>query len=373
MNSIRLYSCLFVLAVSVGAEEVPRNENTVVLDEVAVANLGLMTEEVGQETFETTLMILGEIDHTCMSHSVVSSRVAGRIVEVGAHLGEFVEEGQLVAQVESRQPGNPPPVIELRAPAAGLVIRSEAHLGAPVDPEKALLEIHDLSTVWVVARVPQHHGPLLVEGLEARVNVPALGQQFQASFGRLGPTADADAGTLQAIFELPNPNNLLRPGMRAELMLVTGRREGVFSIPRDALQGDRLDRFVFIRDYELDHAFVRTPVTIGMVDGMRVEILSGLLPGDEVVTHGAYGLAFAGRGNASLKEALDAAHGHPHNEDGSEMSAEQIAAGGEMGHHDHGHDHGHGHGLTVFLGVTSAVLFLLLLASPFVFRNRRLA
>ncbi|MDA7523072.1 hypothetical protein N8535_01410, partial [bacterium] len=48
-------------------------------------------------------------------------------------------------------------------------------------------------------------------------------------------------------------------------------------------------------------------------------------PGDEVVTRGAYPLAFAGNGGISLKEALDAAHGHEHNEDGSEMTAAQKA------------------------------------------------
>jgi cobalt-zinc-cadmium efflux system membrane fusion protein len=55
-----------------------------------------------------------------------------------------------------------------------------------------------------------------------------------------------------------------------------------------------------------------------------VEIVSGLFPGDEVVTRGAYPLAFAGSGSGlSLKEALDAAHGHEHNENGTDMIAQQ--------------------------------------------------
>jgi len=54
-------------------------------------------------------------------------------------------------------------------------------------------------------------------------------------------------------------------------------------------------------------------------------IRDSLFPGDEVVTQGAYPLSFAGKGGISLKEALDAAHGHEHNEDGSEMTADQQA------------------------------------------------
>jgi hypothetical protein len=60
--------------------------------------------------------------------------------------------------------------------------------------------------------------------------------------------------------------------------------------------------------------------------------------GDEVVTRGAYSLGFVGGGSGmSLKEALDAAHGHAHNEDGSKMTAEEAekeASGGD-GHGAH--------------------------------------
>jgi multidrug efflux pump subunit AcrA (membrane-fusion protein) len=360
---------LFLISSAIGAETAPRNEQTVVLDATGVQNLGIETVAVEESTFERGIPVLGEIQHTCASHSVLSSRIAGKIIEVGVHKGEFVKKGDVLLRVESRQPGDPPPVIELKAPADGLVTRSEGHLGAPVEPDKELMEILDLSTVWAVARVPQHQAALLVEGLAARIRVPALGKDgHESKFLRLGTEDDPAKGNLEAIFELPNPGNKLRPGMRAELSLIASKREGVFSVPREALQGDRSDRFVFIKDYELENAFVRVSVSVGEMGADRVEITAGLMPGDEVVLKGAYALSFAGKGSASLKEALDAAHGHPHNEDGTEMTKEEIAAG-ESGHaHDHG-DHSSNH-LTIFLAITSGVLFLLLLASPFVFRAR---
>jgi hypothetical protein len=156
--------------------------------------------------------------------------------------------------------------------------------------------------------------------------------------------------------------------MRAEFSLIISKRENILSIPRDALQGDRSNRFVFIKDYELENAYVRIPVTVGEISGERAEITAGLLPGDEVVTKGSYSLSFAGKGSVSLKEALDAAHGHPHNEDGTEMTKEQIAASGG----DHGHDHEHGRNspLAVFLGIACGVLFLLLITSVFIRKNQ---
>ena len=66
-----------------------------------------------------------------------------------------------------------------------------------------------------------------------------------------------------------------------------------------------LRRFVFIRDYELKRTFVKTPVVTGEQNDKFIEIVEGLLPGDEVVVKGAYALASAGKGEVSLKEALD--------------------------------------------------------------------
>lgn len=369
MKFLSITILLITTAFAAGAP--PRNENTVVLDATGVQNLGIETVAVEESTFERTIPVLGEIEHTCESHSVLSSRIAGKIIEVGIHKGEFAKKGDVLLRIESRQPGDPPPIIELKALADGLVTESEGHLGAPVEPDKALMEILDLTNVWAVARVPQHQAAMLKEGLTARVRIPALGkEEHESAFLRLGTGEESSPSTVDAVFELPNPGLKLRPGMRAELSLVAAKREGVFSIPRDALQGDRSNRFVFIKDYELANAFVRVPVTVGEIGGDRVEITAGLLPGDEVVLKGAYALSFAGKGSASLKEALDAAHGHPHNEDGTEMSKEEIAASGAGGG-DHDHAHGGGGGpLVLFLSIACGVLFLLLLASPFVFRTR---
>jgi len=360
--SLRNLTIALLLTLAAHAQEKPaRDSNTIILDETAVKNLGLETRQTEETDFEQTLLALGEIEHTCESHSVLSTRVSGRVIEVGIHKGEFATKGEVLARIESRQPGDPPPVLELKAPADGLVTRSDLHLGAPVEPDRELLELLDLSQVWAVAKIPQHQAGILVEGLTAKIRIPALGKEEQLGrFLRLGPEVDPSRGTVDALFELTNPGNKMRPGMRAELSIITSKRQNIISVPRDALQGDRSNRFVFIKDYELENAFVRAPVTVGEIDENFVEITSGLFPGDEVVTRGSYALSFAGKGSISLKEALDAAHGHPHNEDGTEMSAEDLAAKGGMA--DHHHDHPEASPLWKYV---SGALLLLLLASLF--------
>jgi hypothetical protein len=113
---------------------------------------------------------------------------------------------------------------------------------------------------------------------------------------------------------------------------------------------------------------VKTPVVLGADNHESIEVLKGLIAGDEVVTRGAYSLAFAGKGSVSLKEALDAAHGHPHNEDGSDMTKEQLAAlksGGQSG----GGGPAGWNTVTTFFAASTAFLFVLLIVSMLLKRN----
>jgi hypothetical protein len=148
--------------------------------------------------------------------------------------------------------------------------------------------------------------------------------------------------------------------MRAEFSIVLAKRANVLGIPRAALQGDPSKRFVYVKHFDLANAFIKTPVQVGEMNDRFVEIVSGLFPADEVVTRGAYSLSFAGGGSVSLKEALDAAHGHEHAADGGELTPEKRAemakakGGGE--HHDHEE-------ASPLWKYASGVLFLLLLVS----------
>jgi hypothetical protein len=257
----------------------------------------------------------------------------------------------------------------LQAPLGGLVSASELRLGEPVEPDKALLEITDLAEVFAVARVPEHLAGMLKTGAVAHIQVSALpDEKFDGTLLRFGTAADKESGTLDAVFLLPNPGLTLRPDMRAEFSIVLGKREGVLSVPRAALQGDSLNRFVYVEDFELKNAYVKTPVVAGAQNDGFVEIVNGLLPGDKVVTRGAYSLAFAGTGSVSLKDALDAAHGHEHAADGSELTDAPKAADGhaEDDGHEHEQEHANGEGigmLTQFSLAANALLLVLLVAS----------
>ncbi|MEO0795600.1 MAG: efflux RND transporter periplasmic adaptor subunit [Verrucomicrobiota bacterium] len=372
---MRLSSLFIPIGLLISAQTLAqsdRSSNTVILNDSGVENLRLELAEVVEQDFETTVFAIGRIEEIPANRSVLSSRIAGRVIELNVFVGDVVEQDQALAKVESRQLGDPPPTISLRAPQQGLIVDSHVRLGQPVEPAQELLDIADYSKLWAVARIPEREAAFIDIGSRARIRIPAFGDEvFEAKLTRFGVQADRDAGTIEGIFELDNSTGKLRPGMRAEFSIITRLREGVMAVPREAVQGDPANRFVFVKDFELLNAFVRCPVILGEQNDQYVEIVSGVFPGDEVVTNGSYALSFVG-GNSgmSLKEALDAAHGHEHNEDGSEITSEQRAE-----RERHKHDEAGGHGETGELEIpllvyALVVTALLLIACQQLWRRR---
>jgi multidrug efflux pump subunit AcrA (membrane-fusion protein) len=361
---------LSLLLIAVRAEE-PASTTVIQLDDASIRTLGLETEEASESDFEETAFALGEIVEIPNRHSVLSSRIPGRITAITVQEGDTVTAGQPLVTVESRQPGDPPPSVQLKAPMSGLVVQSHVRLGEPVEPEKELLDISDLGEVWAVARVPQHHAGQLKAGSRAHIIVPALGsEKIDGEMLRFGTTADPTGGTIDAVFRVANPGLRMRAGMRVEFNVVLTSRSGVLSVPRAALQGGPANRHVFVTDFNSPNLFHRTPVRAGQISGDRVEILTGLFPGDEVVTTGSYPLGFAGGGAVSAREALEAAHGHKHNEDGSEPTAAQEAAQRAAEHSEDGDHAGAPPWRERVFMATTAVLALLLVAMSFMKRRQ---
>lgn len=380
MKTSLLLTLLFLSWPAFGAVAVP----PVILTEQGAKNLGLETVVVEEADFETTTFALGRTEAVPEQRAVLSSRIAGRVAETRLKIGSYVEKGEKLVLLESRQPGDPPPTVWLTAPASGTILAVDTRLGAPVEPSDSLAEIADLKSIYLIATLPQATAGRITQGTRARVHFPirpekaytatllkfaacacpdpacALGQDVST---RPEESEGADLNSAGVIFTLDNPDNQLRPGMNAECSIILDRREGVLSVPREAIQGGPANRHVYVKHMSIPNAFDRVSVQTGLTSNERVEILEGLFPGDEVVTQGSYSLGFAGSGaGPSLKEAMDAAHGHEHNEDGSHVNPEDDAPAAED-HEQHHPTPGIRPREVFFMASTALLVILLVLVS----------
>ena len=366
--------------------------STVALTTNQATTIALRTDLATQRQLELTMPATGRLEPLTERQAVLSTRIAGRVVKLNARLGSPVKLGEVLAEIESRQPGDPPPIISLVSPMDGVVGRIDVRLGEPVGPEKPLLEINDFTTLDAVAHVFQAKAGQLKVGMKARVRVPACPEHefYEGTLVRFGTQADGNARTLDAVFRIADHDGHLRPGLQARFEILLQEKAPVFSVPRAAVFREGGVTHCYVADPETPLTFTRTPVRLlekgnDEFVSIAAEGPGSLLPGDVVVTRGHDLLPYVGN-SAALMAAMEAAHGHSHgpgghthaHEDGVPHSHDD-STNGAVGSANHGAgDHGHAHGpatadasgrfatwLTFALGAAAAgfALLSLLLAS----------
>lgn len=182
--------------------------------------------------------------------------------------------------------GKPSAATAVRSPVDGYVITKNAVLGAAVQPGVPLFEIADLRTVWVQADVYEGDVGRLRVGQSAAFELGAWpGETFAGKVQFVSPTVDPATRTLRARIEVKNrpgpAGPKLRPGMHGQVMIALGAREAL-AVPAEAVIDTGQAQYVFVaREGGL---FEPRAINRGAGAGDLIEILSGLEPGETVVT-----------------------------------------------------------------------------------------
>lgn len=334
----------------------PGENPRVALKAKQVANLGLRTEKIAPAKIARTVLALGEITSDPRGESSAASRIPGRVVELKVALGDTVKAGDTLAVIESRQPGGDPTRVAVTALAAGTVDEVLTRLGDPVSPDAPLMRLADHTRLVAIARIPQANAAALKPGVTRARFTPEGGETREITLTSLTPHADPVTGTMTARFAIDNKDGALAPGRRAEFRVILSEKEWALTVPRDAVQGEHGDLFVFIEN--APGVYEKHPVLVGEGDE-RLVAITGPEAGELVVTRGAGSLRYADTSSGSLRAALDAAHGHKHGPNGEEPGEEahdhaptvQPAVTPAPAHdhdhaghnHDHDHDHDHDH------------------------------
>jgi len=167
-----------------------------------------------------------------------------------------------------------------RAPVAGVLTSVFEEEGATLRPGDVLARIADLESFRVEARISDAYASRLQVGQPARVLV-----DDERLTGRVSGVQPAVAdGTIGFEVALDDPSHaLLRPNLRVDVLVVTGHRAGVLTVPRGPYIRGGGDRHrVFVVSDGGDRA-VRTDVTLGLTGHRYYEVLDGLKEGDRIV------------------------------------------------------------------------------------------
>jgi membrane fusion protein, copper/silver efflux system len=190
----------------------------------------------------------------------------------------------------------------------GVVTALGARHGMFVEPGETIIEMVDLSSVWVIADVFPRHANWLAQGQPVEIRTPFRpGRTFEARVDYVYPLLDTDTRTVRARIPVDNPDGLLKPGMWADARIFAGPVEDRLIIPREALIRTGQSERVVLRVE--DDLFKIRNVVSGMESGDYVAIVEGLEAGEVVVTSGQFLIDSEASQNAG-EQRLGGHHDH---------------------------------------------------------------
>ncbi|MFN4182902.1 MAG: efflux RND transporter periplasmic adaptor subunit, partial [bacterium] len=185
-------------------------------------------------------------------------------------LWDFTEEK--IRLLEEK--GEPMKTILFTSPVTGIVLKKSVFEGMKVMPGESLLEIADLSRVWVVADFYEEDASWLRVGQSAQITLPYYpGQVFSGKAEFIYPVLDQRTRTVRVRFSFPNPDMLLKPGMFADISLKVSLGR-YLTVPVDSVLDTGTHRIVFV-DKGKGH-FEPRMLTLGPMVEDYYAVLSGI-------------------------------------------------------------------------------------------------
>lgn len=191
-------------------------------------------------------------------------------------------EGEITAITKT---GKSSPRFGVYAPSSGIVTELGVREGGQLMAGSSLVQISDLSQVWMIAEVPERDAVRLKPGMTADVQLQSLpGEVFKGKVGYLYPMLNDTSRTLQVRIELPNKGNHLRPGMYANVEF-TGQTHEALSVPTETIIATGKRKIVIMKE---TNGYRPVEITTGQERDNYTEILNGLTEGEEVVASGQF-------------------------------------------------------------------------------------
>lgn len=310
------------------------------IDPVTAQNMGVRTEPVVRRSLSRTIRTVGMITYEDPKQYSVNSKIDGWIERLFVNEeGQMVKKGQPLMELYSpelvaaqqeyllafqnskklaqspipeiadsakrlldasrtrlkywdisgrqidalEQTGQARKTLTLYSPQSGVVTMKKVIEGMRIMAGEELLQVSDLSRVWVNADIYEYELPWVKVGQAAKVELPfGSGKDLEGKITYIYPYLQNETRTVKARIELPNPGLELKPDMYANVQIATNAVEGVLAIPVNAVLNSGKGQTVFIA--RGGGKFEPRTVQTGVSDESGlIEITSGLNESDIVV------------------------------------------------------------------------------------------
>ena len=192
----------------------------------------------------------------------------------------------------------------IRSPFDGTIIDKHITLGEVVSDAADIFVVADLSTVWVALHVYPKDLMIIKKGQKVIISAGQTIPDAEGVISYVGPVLGAESRTALAMVVLQNGTGVFRPGLFITAKVTVDDVEADVIVPERAVQTLEGKKCVFVKD---EHGFEPSFITLGQSNAGYVQVTSGLNPGQQYVTKGAFELKAK-----IVTSTLDSHAGHGH-------------------------------------------------------------
>ena len=264
---------------------------------------------------------VGSLRRQAEAATAAAAALRGTLPGAGAGAAAGVDSGNALLY-DPAYPG----VVRFASPMDGVVVMRSVSPGSGVSAGAAIVTIGNFATVQIDGEVPESLIDRALAAGTAKVRVRRIVSEKSEAIGEgavrfISPVVDAIKRTAHLIVEVDNAAGLLRPGQFVDLSVVLSENETAVVVPASAIVREGPLRFVFVTEGKGENvSFRKRDVATGISDDRVVEVKLGLVPGDVVVSSGAFSLsqlrgfvAVEPRAPGGLEKAKPTdGHGHTH-------------------------------------------------------------
>lgn len=185
----------------------------------------------------------------------------------------------------------------IRAPFSGLLGIRQVNLGQYLTGGDAVVPLQSVNPVYVNFGVPQQEAGQMRSGKTVRITVGELGDnEFTGRVSAVDSVVDQTTRNVQVQATLANPDGKLRPGMFVQAQVMLGAGRPVVALPASAVNYAPYGDSVFVvgemkNPKGQTYRGVRQQVVkLGPARGDQIAVLSGINPGEEIVSSGVFKL-----------------------------------------------------------------------------------
>jgi membrane fusion protein (multidrug efflux system) len=186
----------------------------------------------------------------------------------------------------------------IRAPFTGVLGLRQVNLGEYLAAGQAIVSLQALNPIYVNFGVPQQSTSQMKIGRSLRITSDDLpGAEFSGRVTAVDSVVDQTTRNIQVQATLTNPGGRLRPGMFVQVQVSVGESRNVISLPASAINyapyGDSVYVVAEMQDPNTHKTYKGVRQQFVKVDGNRgdqVAVVSGVKPGDEIVSSGVFKL-----------------------------------------------------------------------------------